>query len=73
MLPNPQETEDLVTFTEKTLNGKLHFLCSAIINFWSVIFIRLWWSRVLVLGYRPAIIAGDYDENWSVAGVSLKP
>ena len=25
---NPQETADLVTFTEKILDGKLHFLCS---------------------------------------------
>ena len=25
-----QETADLVTFTEKILNGKLHFLCSVI-------------------------------------------
>ena len=24
----PQETADLVTFTEEILNGKLHFLCS---------------------------------------------
>ena len=24
---NPQETADLVTFTEEILNGKLHFLC----------------------------------------------
>ena len=29
MWPNPQETADLVTFTEEILNGKLHFLCSA--------------------------------------------
>ena len=29
MLPNPQETVDLVTFTEEILHGKLHFLCSA--------------------------------------------
>ena len=29
MRPNPQETADLVTFTEKILKGKLHFLCSA--------------------------------------------
>ena len=29
MWPNPQETADLVTFTEKILYGKLHFLCSA--------------------------------------------
>ena len=25
MSPNAQETADLVTFTEKILNGKLHF------------------------------------------------
>ena len=28
MRPNPQETVDLVTFTEEILNGKLQFLCS---------------------------------------------
>ena len=28
MWPNPQETADLVTFTEEILNEKLHFLCS---------------------------------------------
>ena len=28
MWPNSQETSDLVTYTEKILNGKLHFLCS---------------------------------------------
>ena len=28
MWPNPQETADLVIFTEEILNGKLHFLCS---------------------------------------------
>ena len=28
MRSNPQETADLVTFTEKILDGKLHFLCS---------------------------------------------
>ena len=28
MWPNPQETEDLVTFTEEILNEKLNFLCS---------------------------------------------
>ena len=31
MWPNPQETADLVTFTEENLNGKLHFLCSVCI------------------------------------------
>ena len=28
MWPNPQETADLVTFTEEIVNGKLYFLCS---------------------------------------------
>ena len=28
MRANPQETGDLVTFTEEILHGKLHFLCS---------------------------------------------
>ena len=28
MWPNPQETADLVTFTEESLDGKLHFLCT---------------------------------------------
>ena len=27
MWPNPQETADLVVFTEEILNGKLQFLC----------------------------------------------
>ena len=27
-----KETADFVTFTEKMLNGKLHFLCSATIH-----------------------------------------
>ena len=28
MLPNPQETADLIIFTEEIFNGKLHFLCT---------------------------------------------
>ena len=28
MLLSPQETVDLVTFTEEILNGNLHFLCT---------------------------------------------
>ena len=29
MWPNPQQTADLVTFTEEILNGKLYFFSSA--------------------------------------------
>ena len=31
MWPNPQETADLVTFTEEVLNGNLHFLCAVFV------------------------------------------
>ena len=33
MLPNSQFPADLVTFTEESLNGKLHFVCSAMVMF----------------------------------------
>ena len=33
MRPNPQETANLVTFTEEIHNEKLHFLCSGSYNF----------------------------------------
>ena len=33
MWPNPQETEDLVTFAEEILSRKINFLCSAIDDF----------------------------------------
>ena len=32
MWPNPEETADLVTFTEEILNRKLYFLCS--VQYW---------------------------------------
>ena len=33
MRPNPQKTADLVTFIEKILHGKRHFLCSDTFSF----------------------------------------
>ena len=36
MSPNLQETADLVTFTEKNLNGKLHFLCVSVSSHFSL-------------------------------------
>ena len=41
MWPNPQETADLVTFTEEILNGKFNFLCS---GFW--LFLRIFITDV---------------------------
>ena len=38
MWENPQFPEDLVTFTEEILNGKLHFLYSDLYLYWRVIY-----------------------------------
>ena len=59
MWPNPQETVDLVTFTEEILNGKLHFLSRAckrfahffgffiqLIHFMPLIFLYISWKHI---------------------------
>ena len=50
MWPNPQETVDLVSFTEEILNGKLHFFSSAqysmVVYKWTYIYAKL--SRQIV-------------------------
>ena len=43
---NPQETTDLVTFTEEILNGKLHFLCS-LIESWNYAKLQNWGFKCL--------------------------
>ena len=48
MWPNPQETADLVTFTEEILNGKLHFLCSVVSGFEPLATI----AKLLILGVK---------------------
>ena len=42
MWPKPQDTADLITFTEEILNGKLHFLCSATLSEW----INIWMEEI---------------------------
>ena len=44
MWQNPQETADLVTYTEEILNGKLHFLCNFSFFCWEAWFkpVKLW-------------------------------
>ena len=42
MQPNLRVPVDLVTFTEKILNGKLHFFCSGICEELLVVLIDLW-------------------------------
>ena len=58
MWPNPQETADLVTFTEETLNGKLHFLCSAYAQV----------SNHVDFFY----CGGDFFKNWANFSISAK-
>ena len=48
MWPNPQETANLVSFTEEILNGKPHFLYSAMDVFEDHMIKRL--LKIFVLG-----------------------
>ena len=59
MRPNPQETADLVTFTEQILHGKLHFLCSVfrILLYFNVIVLDVQW-----LWFLKFMIAAN--QNW---------
>ena len=68
MWPNPQETADLVTFTEEFLNGKLHFLCSGscwkcwLTQFMPLVFLRLlktenFWLSDVFRGCRKRLVA----------------
>ena len=62
MWPDPQETTDLVTFTEEILNGKLHLLCSV----WNQRFLELlltelfWNIRSFLTWLLPAMSTGSY-------------
>ena len=49
MRPNPQETADLLTFTEEVLNGKLHFLCSVVSVILEILYLLL--SRFFTEAY----------------------
>ena len=67
MRPNPQFPANLVTFTEETLNWKLHFLRSDTMDLWKTL-----WKEVLqyrrqnkfvCLNYR-SIIGREFDNVW---------
>ena len=52
--PNPEETSDLVTFTEEILNGKLHFLCSVCCNIFRLS-LTILGCYVLTLSWRRSL------------------
>ena len=59
MWPNPQETPDLVTFTEEILNETLHFLCSktcfTMREFMKYLFDEIIWAYL------------NLDYNWIIS------
>ena len=48
-MTNPQETADLVTFTEEILHGKLHFLCSVWVKIFDLKDNNSQWNPVLLI------------------------
>ena len=59
MWPNPQETANLVTFTEEILNEKFHFLCSVIT--YKQLFL-LWFSPLKYMQYLVVILTKIIKE-----------
>ena len=67
MWPSPQFPTDLVTFTEETLNRKLHFLAQWFLWIWCFVFVCfiiyfnqiLWWCSNSVNSFLPS------DSFWS--------
>ena len=53
---NPQETADLVTFTDEILNGKLNFLCSVKRPISKI-------PRLLMFGFKPE----NCEKVWKIS------
>ena len=54
---NPQETEDLVTFTEKGLNGKLHF---------SAVILHITYDKLQIDIRHTAILTFSKNDAWMI-------
>ena len=63
MWPNPQETVDLVTFTEEILNGKLSFLCNDKKELWEGVKWLRSESQIAYLNYRSIAVKGRRDQD----------
>ena len=71
MWPNPQETAELVTFTEESHNGKLQFLCSdcgdsdvlSLLFAWPLVVQFLHFLSVCVYKPRVCILLLQLDEH----------
>ena len=71
-MTNPQESTDLITFTEEIFNGKLHFLCSGYftqsINHLQITeWVFPWPANVLCAGhiFFIKVLFGVYDTSSS--------
>ena len=64
MWPNPQETADLVTFTEEILDGKLHFLCS--VKTWSHYLVETLLNFIWYLMKHSILATQGYMVHFSV-------
>ena len=74
----PQESADLVTFTEEILNGKLHFLCSAcwVILMWDLLVLvdemhvdkNVWYLKYFFLS-NFQLVESEVPENRTMSTV----
>ena len=62
MWPNPQETADLVTFTEEILNWKLHLLSSATYTYLEKRK-KFWPNRNMLRKYNSNVRKYNFDTS----------
>ena len=67
MRANPKESADLVTFTEESLHGKLHFLCS------ETSFVQLsFYINLVLFEYIFTIIVANWTRGDNIENQSLQ-
>ena len=67
MRANPKESADLVTFTEESLHGKLHFLCS------ETSFVKLcFYINLVLFEYIFTIIVANWTRGDNIENQSLQ-
>ena len=70
MWPNPQDTADLVTFTEEILNGKLHFcavsgnMCITIVCYPVCQVIKLIYLSILIKSFSYMTKNSEQELNY---------